>query len=71
MKGLLAQSPGEVGYASSNWALPLLAQAAYAEGLTRGLGRAWRRVGVRWQRAKPGLDSPDGHYTAKKTDGTG
>jgi len=72
LKGLLEQSPCELGYDSSLWSLPLLAQAAYAEGLTSWLvdadtvGRTLRHVRVRWQRAKHWIESPDAHYTAKK-----
>ena len=74
---LLHQSPRTFGYPTSLWTLPLAAEVAYAEGLTsrrvsgEAIRRALARLGVRWQRAKHWITSPDPAYLRKKNDATG
>ena len=77
LKALIEETPRQFGYENSLWTLALLAEQAYQEGLTAWrvdadtVGRALHQAGVRWQRAKQWINSPDPAYTAKKNDGTG
>jgi transposase len=65
LRALLHRSPREFGHATSVWMLALLAETAYAEGLTttRVSGETVRatlaRCGIRWRRAKTWITSPD------------
>lgn len=72
LRALLHKSPRTFGKETSVWTLPLVAEVAYAQGLT-----AWRvsdetiratlaRMGVRWMRAKHWITSPDPEYGRKK-----
>ena len=69
---LLHRSPRDFGHPTSVWTLPLAAEVSAAEGLTAGpvtgetVRATLRRWGVRWQRAKQGLRSPDPEYARKK-----
>lgn len=71
LRELVHRSPREFGQPSSVWTLPLLARVSAAEGLTAGpvTGETVRatlvRLGVRWQRAKQWVCSPDPAYTPK------
>jgi transposase len=73
---LLHRSPRDFGQETSLWTLPLVAAVAAAEGLTTGpvTGETVRatlaRLGVRWQRAKRWLVSPDPAYARKKSGAT-
>jgi transposase len=73
LRALLHQSPRTFGHPTSLWTLPLAAEVAYAEGLTarpvsgEAIRRALARLGVRWQRAKHWITSPDPAYRRKKT----
>ena len=73
LRALLHQSPRTFGKPTSLWTLPLAAEVAYAEGLTprrvsgETIRRALARLGIRWQRAKHWLTSPDPAYARKKT----
>ena len=77
LRALLHQSPRTFGHPTSLWTLPLAARVAYAEGLTsrpvRGeaIRRALARLGVRWQRAKHWITSPDPASALKKNGATG
>jgi transposase len=77
LRALLHQSPRTFGHPTSLWTLPLAAQVAYAEGLTarpvsrEAIRRALARLGVRWQRAKHWITSPDPAYRRKKNGATG
>jgi hypothetical protein len=70
---LLHQSPRHFGKKSSLWNLTLLAAVAHERGLTphqvsdETIRRALGRLGVRWQRAKHWITSPDPHYALKKS----
>ncbi len=72
LRALLHRSPRDFGRDTSLWTLPLVAEVAAAEGLTAGpvTGETVRatlaRLGVRWQRAKRWLVSPDPAYARKK-----
>jgi transposase len=72
LRDLLHRSPRDFGKATSVWTLPLAAAVSAAEGLTAGpvTGETVRatlaRLGVRWQRAKHWLRSPDPAYARKK-----
>jgi transposase len=72
LRELLHRSPRQFGKPTSVWTLPLVAQVSAAEGLTAGpvTGETVRatlaRLGVRWQRAKQWITSPDPAYARKK-----
>ena len=73
LRGMLHRSPREFGYESSLWTLEMAAQAAFEEGLThrRVSGETIRatlsrELGIRWQRAKRWITSPDPLYERKK-----
>ncbi len=74
LRALLHRRPRDVGRPTSVWTLPLVAEVSQAEGLTAGpvTGETVRatlaRLGVRWQRAKDWIRSPDPAYD-RKTDG--
>ena len=76
LRELLHRSPREFGHATSVWTLPLVATVSTAAGLTTGpvSGETVRvtlqRLGVRWQRAKQWLRSPDPAYTQKNVGAT-
>jgi transposase len=73
LRGMLHRSPREFGYETSLWTLEMVAEAAFEEGLTekRVSGETiratlWRLLGIRWQRAKRWITSPDPLYERKK-----
>jgi transposase len=72
LRALLHQSPRAFGRPTSLWTLELAAEVAFAQGLTpaRVTGETVRatlaRQGLRWQRAKHWLTSPDPEYARKK-----
>jgi transposase len=76
LRELLHRSPREFGKDTSLWTLPLAAEVSHAEGLTVGRvsGETVRatlaRLGVRWQRAKRWIASPDPAYARKKASAT-
>jgi transposase len=76
LRDLLHQTPRTFGKPSSLWTLPLAAEVAYAEGITprqvsgEAIRLALRRLGVRWQRAKQWITSPDPAYARKKNSAT-
>lgn len=67
----------DLGYATSLWTLDLLAQACVEQGLTarQVTGETIRAplaaMGIGWRRVKQRITSPDPHYMAKKSGGTG
>jgi transposase len=69
---LLHQSPRAFGKPTSGWTLELAAEVSLTEGLTptRVSGETIRatleRLGIRWQRAKHWITSPDPAYARKK-----
>lgn len=66
------QSPRPFGKERSTWSLSLLAQVAFEEGLTEHevsyetIRETFCRLGIRWQRAKEWIRSPDSQYVLKK-----
>jgi transposase len=77
LRQMLHRSPREFGKQSSLWTLEMAAEASLEEGLTkeRVSGETIRatlaRLGVRWQRAKRWITSPDPLYVRKKGGATG
>jgi transposase len=77
LRALLHQSPRSFGKPTSVWTLDLAADVSREQGLTpqRVSGETIRatllRLGVRWQRAKQWITSPDPQYARKKGRGTG
>jgi transposase len=76
LRALLHQSPRVFGKPTSVWTLELAAEVSFAEGITReqvsdeAIRLALKRLGVRWQRAKHWITSPDPDYVRKKDDAT-
>lgn len=77
VRELLHRSPREFGRDSSLWTLEMAAQVSFEEGLTqrRISGETVRAtlvrlLGVRWQRAKRWITSPDPLYERKKDGAT-
>ena len=73
LRGLLHRSPREFGRRRSLWTLSMAAEVAFEEGLTerRVSGETIRAtlsrlLGIRWQRAKRWITSPDPLYERKK-----
>ena len=73
LHAMLRRSPRELGYKTSIWSLDLLARASFEHGLTathvRGetVRATLGAMGLRWQRAKHWITSPDAGYQRKKT----
>ena len=69
---MLRHSPREFGKQSSLWTLEYAAEVSFERGLTeeRVTGETVRatlaRLGVRWERAKRWIESPDPEYARKK-----
>ncbi|MDQ3606283.1 MAG: helix-turn-helix domain-containing protein [Gemmatimonadota bacterium] len=76
LKAILHQSPREFGKEASRWTLDLLAEVAAEQGLAthkmtpEGMRQVLLRAGIRWQRAKEWIHSPDPAYARKKAHGT-
>ncbi len=76
LRGLLHQSPRTYGHPTSVWTLELAAEVSFAQGITKervsdeAIRLALRRLGVRWQRAKHWITSPDPEYVRKKGSAT-
>ena len=72
MRELLHQKPRKFGKDTSLWTLDLAAEVSFEEGLTKEqiTGETVRatlaRLGVRWERAKRWITSPDPEYARKK-----
>ena len=72
LRALLHQSPRTFGKPTSRWTLALAADVSFERGLTteRVSGETIRatleRLGIRWQRAKRWITSPDPEYARKK-----
>jgi transposase len=77
LRELLHQKPRKFGKDTSVWTLDLAAEVSFEEGLTkeRLSGETIRatlaRMGVRWERAKRWITSPDPEYQRKKGGATG
>jgi hypothetical protein len=72
LRELLHQDPRKFGKQSSLWTLEMAAEVSFEEGLTkeRITGETVRatlaRLGVRWERAKRWITTPDPEYQRKK-----
>jgi transposase len=72
LRALLHQNPRTFDKPTSLWTLELAAAVSFAQGLTptRVSGETIRatlaRLGVKWQRAKEWITSPDPEYARKK-----
>jgi hypothetical protein len=72
LRELLHQEPRKFGKATSLWTLDLAAEVSFEEGLTEEritaetVRAALARMGVRWERAKRWIASPDPEYARKK-----
>src|SRR5918993_1151752 len=72
LRQMLHRSPREFGKPSSLWTMEMAAEVSFEEGLTKEpvSGETVRatlaRMGVRWQRAKHWITSPDPLYERKK-----
>ena len=70
--GLLHQDPANFGKEGAFWTLEYAAEVSFEEGITqrRVSGETIRatlaRLGVRWERAKRWIESPDPEYARKK-----
>jgi transposase len=78
VRELLHRSPREFGRDSSLWTLEMAAEVAFEEGITQKQlcgetirATLVRLLGVRWQRAKRWITSPDPLYQRKKGGATG
>jgi len=77
LRELLHQDPRKFGKQTSLWTLETAAEVSFEEGLTkrRITGETIRatleRMGVRWERAKRWITSPDPEYRRKKGGATG
>ena len=76
LRALLHQSPRTFGKPRSTWTLALAAEVCWQRGLTpyqvslENIRQALKRLGVRWQRAKSWITSPDPQYARKKSGAT-
>jgi transposase len=76
LRALLHQTPRAFNKPTSTWTLDLAAEVSCEQGLTpeRVTGETVRatlaRLGLRWQRAKRWLTSPDPEYARKKGSAT-
>ena len=76
LRALLHQSPRSFGQPTSLWTLALAAEISFAQGLTprqvsgEAIRLALKQLGVRWQRAKHWITSPDPAYFRKKNGAT-
>jgi hypothetical protein len=76
LRALLHRSPRDFGKPTSLWTLELAAEVSFAQQLTakRVTGETIRatlaRLGLRWQRAKQWITSPDPAYARKKAPAT-
>ena len=77
LRELIRHAPRDLGYETSLWTLDLLAQACFEQGITarRVSGETIRvtlaAMGIAWRRVKQRINSPDPHYTVKKSGATG
>lgn len=77
LRALLHRTPRDFGKETSLWTLEMAAEVSFEEDLTedRVSGETIRatlsRLGMRWQRAKRWITSPDPEYAIKKGGATG
>lgn len=72
LREILHQNPRNFGKGSTLWTLSMAAEVSFEEGITerRVTGETIRatlsRLGIRWERAKRWIESPDSEYARKK-----
>lgn len=72
LREILHRNPRNFGKGSTLWTLSMAAEVSFEEGITqrRVTGETIRatlsRLGVRWERAKRWIESPDPEYARKK-----
>lgn len=72
LRALLHRNPRDFGKPTSLWTLGLVAQVAFAQGITarpmsgESVRQALVRMGIGWRRAKRWITSPDPAYLRKK-----
>lgn len=77
LKELLHRRPRDFGKPTSLWTLARVAEVCHERGWTprplsiEAIRQTLKRLGVRWQRAKHWITSPDPEYAKKKSCGTG
>jgi transposase len=75
LRDLLHQSPRDFGKPTSVWTLPLAAEVCAEVGITaqrvsgETIRKTLQRLGIRWQRAKQWIVSPDPAYAEKNASG--
>src|ERR671915_567551 len=75
LRTLLHQSPRTFDKPTSRWTLELAAEVSFQQGLTpeqvsgETIRATLARLGVRWQRAKAWITSPDPAYARKRGSG--
>jgi transposase len=76
LRALLHQSPRTFGKPTGLWTLDLAAEVSFEQGLTptrvsdETIRLTLKRLGIRWQRAKQWITSPDPAYARKKVPAT-
>jgi len=69
---MLHQEPRKYGKESSLWTLRMAAEVCFEEGITdrelsgETIRATLERLGMRWERAKRWIESPDPEYARKK-----
>jgi transposase len=77
LRDLLHRCPRDFGKRRSTWTLQLAAEVCFEQQLTgwrvsdETIRQALLRLGVKWQRARDWISSPDPQYRLKKSVGTG
>ncbi len=77
LRQLLHTNPRKFGKKTSLWTLETAAEVSFEEGLTKRpisgetIRATLERMGVRWERAKRWITSPDPEYARKKDGATG
>lgn len=77
LRDLLHRSPRDFGKTCSTWSLGLAAEVCFEQQLTarrvsdETIRQALLRLGVKWQRARDWITSPDPQYVLKKSAVTG
>jgi hypothetical protein len=72
LREMLHQEPRKYGKESSLWTLRMAAEVSFEEGITdrelsgETIRATLERLGVRWERAKRWIESPDPEYARKK-----
>jgi transposase len=72
LRQMLHQPPSNFGKESTFWTLAMAAEVSFEEGITERqvsgetIRTTLARLGVRWERAKRWIESPDPEYARKK-----